>query len=706
MQKKILIFIFLIVFIIGTLFPVSAAVTESYSRVDIPGGTENRISKEMYYADGEINARSLGLEESLEGITDLFCGESGDILLLLGDNSRLIRINSDYTKAEEIIVTDSNGKVDFNGAQGVYSDASGNIYISDTDHYRILILDRNGLVHTVLESPVSDLIPNDFLFQPTAIEKDAEGYTYVLSLGCYYGALLYTPEYEFVGFYGANTVKASALDTLSYIWDKLTSTEEKKASSVKTLPYSFTDFCFDDEGFMITITGTISSDRYKSSDLLGHIRKISYNGSNILYKRSLDGESVSSSTINFLETKRPEGADVQDLVSVAVSKDGYIFTLDGGNGTIYIYDAECNLTYAFGGGYNTGEQVGVFKNAIALALHDNNLLVADEAGNSVTVFKPTEYGTLLRKAQSFYLIGDYEEAKELWQEVLSLNRNCQLAYRGLAMAYYSEGDYESALEAAEKSLDRSVYDLAWREIVSDFIANYFLIIVVIIAVITAGIVCLIYYFLKKKKTIIKSEKLKLMMKVPFHPFDSFDDLKYKKQGSLKTAIVITVLFYLASELNVTASGFLYSNTLLKNHNSLYTVASTVGLIILWSVCNWLVCSMFSGKGTLREVYISTCYTLVPWILFMFIRVVLTNFIPLSGAGVITGIETILLIYTFFLLSVAMIKVHEYDFFKFLLTGIVTLFFMILIVFIIFMCAILLMQFGSFIVSIYEEVVYR
>lgn len=91
---------------------------------------------------------------------------------------------------------------------------------------------------------------------------------------------------------------------------------------------------------------------------------------------------------------------------------------------------------------------------------------------------------------------------------------------------------------------------------------------------------------------------------------------------------------------------------------------------------------------------------------MFIRVVLTNFIPLSGAGVITGIETILLIYTFFLLSVAMIKVHEYDFFKFLLTGIVTLFFMILIVFIIFMCAILLMQFGSFIVSIYEEVVYR
>ena len=71
-----------------------------------------------------------------------------------------------------------------------------------------------------------------------------------------------------------------------------------------------------------------------------------------------------------------------------------------------------------------------------------------------------------------------------------------------------------------------------------------------------------------------------------------------------------------------------------------------------------------------------------------------------------GLGTIVLLYTFFLLSVAMIIVHEYDFFKFLWTGIITIFMMILVVFVLFMCVILLKQFCSFIYSVYEEILYR
>jgi len=705
--KKTITSIFLVVIIAVTVIPVSAAVTESYTRIDVPGGTETNISKEMYYASGDITAASLGLEESLEGITDIFCDEQGDTLLLCGESSMLICINSDYTSAKKITVTDLQGEVNFKGAQGVYADGDGDIYIADTSNSRILILDFEGVVKSVLECPDSGLIPEDFLFQPTDIEKDDQGYTYVLSLGCYYGALLYTPEYEFMGFYGANTVETTALDTLSYLWEKLTSTDEKKASSFKTLPYSFTDFCFDDEGFMVTITGTISSDKYSGNSTVGQIKKISQNGDNILYKRKLDGDTVSSSTLNFLESKKPEGAEVQDLASVTVNKGNYIFVLDGGNGTVYIYDTECNLMSAFGGGYGEGEQLGVFENAVAITLNGDSLLVADKDGCSVTVFELTEYGALLFQAQSLYLTGDYEEAKGLWEEVISLNRNCQLAYRGLAMAYYNEENYEDALEAARIALDYSVYDLAWQEIVSDVVADNFVIIIAITAAVIAGLVWLIVCLRKRKKRLVRNPKFKLMMSVPFHPFNSFDDLKYKNQGSVQIAVGITIMFYIASVLNVIATGFLYSDTLLRNYNSLYTLGSTVGLLLLWSVCNWLVCSMFSGKGNFKEVYISTSYALVPWILFQFVRVVLTNFIlPMATSGLITGMETMLLIYTFFLVTVAIIKVHEYDFFKFILTSIVTLFFMILVVFIIFMCAILIMQFGSFIVSIYEEVAYR
>ena len=59
----------------------------------------------------------------------------------------------------------------------------------------------------------------------------------------------------------------------------------------------------------------------------------------------------------------------------------------------------------------------------------------------------------------------------------------------------------------------------------------------------------------------------------------------------------------------------------------------------------------------------------------------------------------------FLIIVAEIEIHEYDFFKVLLTGIAIIFFMILVVFIALMFVILLKQFYSFIVSRITQSIY-
>jgi len=703
--KKITAVFSLIIFILFSVIPVAAA--ESYPRADAPGGTtEFRLSREAYTATREMTAATLGLSKKLEGITDMAANQAGDIFLLCGEKSRLVRISSGFTEGKEIVVTDTQGnEMDYSGAKGIYCDADNRIYIADTANARLLVLGEDGVLEHSMEIPVSDLIPENFLFQPVSVAKDEHGYIYVLSLGCYYGALFYTPHYEFMGFYGSNTVNSSALDTLSSLWNKLTGNETKKSSSVKKLPYSFTDFSFDPEGYMVTCTGSTTNSIYEAAGT-GQIKKISPNGANILYKRSLKGISELSSSINFLEDRRAEGTGIQELVSIAVSSDNYIFALDRGNGTVYMYDYECNLMSAFGGGFGNGGQLGTFKKPAALTFSGDLLLVADSEKSSVTVYEPTRYGALLRQAQALYLRGDYHDAKALWADVLSLDRNCQLAYRGLSMAYYNEGEYQAALESARMAADYAVYDLAWKEIVNGFVADHFVwLLLAVLAVAGAG-VWLMLVVKKRNKVILSNPRVKLMLSVPFHPFDSFDGVKYKGLGSVKIAGILTALFYIGAVLNITSSGFLYSGTLLRNYNSLYTLAGTAGLILLWSVCNWLVCSIASGKGRLQEVFVSTSYTLWPLIVFTFLKVIFSSFLPLSSAGLITGIETALLLYTFFLLCVAMITIHEYDFFKFILTGIVTVFLMILVVFVILMCAILIMQFGSFITSVYEEVVYR
>ncbi len=707
MFKKIIVSVFLIVFVFANVFTVSAASSESFNRADVPGNTtELRLSREMYEATKEITATSLGNEIAFEGITDIHCTVNNDIYLLCGEESRLVFIDKDFTYSKEVVITDSEGnELTFKGAQGVYTDKANNIYIADTSNARVIITTPEGRVTKILQDPKSDLIPSDFLYQPIAIEKDEHGYTYILSLGCYYGALMYTPEYEFMGFYGPNTVKSSALDTLSYLWDKLTSTEEKKTSQVKKLPYSFSDFAFDPEGFLVTTTGAVTNSIWSDKNI-GQIKKISHNGANILFKRNLKGESSDSTNVDFVNQGNPEGSSVQSLTSVDVSADDYIFALDSGRGFIYIYDTECNLMASFGGGYGAGQRVGVFEKPVALVLQGNNLLVADMEKYCITVFEPTEYGNLIREAQSLYINGDYNEANVVWQEVLTMNRNCQLAYRGIAMGHYNSGNYKEALEAAEIAADYAVYDLAWKQMVSNFVADNFVWIVLVLAVVVAAIIFAVVKLKKNNKKLVNNPKMKLFLDVPFHPFNSFDDLKYKKMGSVKIATVVMILFYVASVLNVTSSGFLYSNTLLRNYNSLYTIAGTIGLILLWSVGNWLVCSMFSGKGNFKEVYTATCYAIMPWVVFQFVKILLSNVLPLSVEGIITGLGTVMLIYTFFLLAVAMMKVHEYDFFKFLGTGLFIIFFMILVVFIILMCAILIAQFWTFIVSIYDEIVHR
>ena len=332
---------------------------------------------------------------------------------------------------------------------------------------------------------------------------NSSGYIYVLSSGCYYGALSYDSKGKFIGFYGASTVQANALDTLSFLWDKLTSNDAKREQSTKTIPYSFVDFAVDRDGYMVTCTGNTDS----KSNGTGQIRKISPDGSNILYNRDSYGESFTSSALNFLEEKlvfRQSNVNhysPQNVVAVDVDSNGFIYALDMVTGWIYLYDSECNLINAFGGGFSAGEQQGIFRMPVSLAVHGSSLLVADSSNCNITVFDRTNYGADLLEAQSMYIAGDYEEAKDLWEKVLSQDRGNQLAYKGMAMISYLDGDYDTALEYAENGLDYTVYDMAWQKIISDFIGNNFAWIILLTLLFIVGIVVLVIFI--KKKNLIK-----------------------------------------------------------------------------------------------------------------------------------------------------------------------------------------------------------
>jgi hypothetical protein len=274
------------------------------------------------------------------------------------------------------------------------------------------------------------------------------------------------------------------------------------------------------------------------------------------------------------------------------------------------------------------------------------------------------------------------------------------------MASYNEGDYKKALEYAETGMDYNVYDLAYQKLFKKFISENFVWFFVGAIVLFVGVMFLLIKMSKREEPIIKNRKLRAALNVPIHPFGAFEELKTKKLGSLPIALVILALFYIGKMLESTASGFLFTTVSHRNYNTLFTLAQTIGLVILWSVVNWLVATLFEGKGHFKEVLIASSYIMIPLTIYSFVRVIVSHFLPLAGLSFMNALYTIVLIYTAYLLIIAMMSVHEFTFSKFLLTTAVTLFGMLLVVFIGFMIVILLQQFWNFIYAIYMELIFR
>ena len=62
-----------------------------------------------------------------------------------------------------------------------------------------------------------------------------------------------------------------------------------------------------------------------------------------------------------------------------------------------------------------------------------------------------------------YSKGLFTESKELWEKVLRLNANCEIAYSGIGKALYEEQQYKEAMTYFKKGYDRSGYNKAFKE---------------------------------------------------------------------------------------------------------------------------------------------------------------------------------------------------------------------------------------------------
>ena len=660
-----------------TLIPSRASAEAAYPSYTYNGNGQPVPTAVPYEATIVLNTDSLGIGP-LDGPTDLYVTDEGEIFVLDAGNDRVVVLRKDFQADRVIIPTDDEGEpLDFKSPSGISVCADGTILLCDRKGKAVYILDAEGKQLRKVEKPDSSILPKNFQFQPVKAEMDSGGILYVVSSGSYSGALQFDVDGSFMGFYGSEEVDLTLKVLLDHFWKNFLSDEAAEGVS-RTVPVEFISFCIDKKDFIFTI-------RKGNEVNSGQVRKLNAKGDNVLDDTKVFGD-------------RTDSALLADLV---VDDEGFITIIDSGTGRVMQYDPDGELLYAFAG---KGSQAGTFSTPAAVESIDDSLLVLDKDRGLITLFTPTEFAKNVRLGTLLYRDGRYKEAMEPWQAVLTRDNNYALANIGMGKIYEGLGDYPAAMDYYEKGDVKNFYSDAFEKNRADLLReNFALVMLAVLAVIAVPMVLL------NRKPVAKERYTggRLKRKYPFycllHPLTGYDDLKSERSGSFWLATLIVAALFLVSVLAHQLTGFAFNTNRTDELNLWVILCSTVGVFIAFVTCNWAVTTIMDGEGSFGEIWVFSAYALLPLVLFNGALIVLSNVLTLDEATFYYAIQWIGYGWTAICMFIAIREVHQYTLVKTLVTLAITFAGLVIVVVI---AAIVYSVFGqliSFISTIWSEI---
>ncbi|MCL1788841.1 MAG: hypothetical protein FWG33_00610 [Oscillospiraceae bacterium] len=305
------------------------------------------------------------------------------------------------------------------------------VYIADHNNERVLACDLDGNIWMEYKRPGSEVFDPDASFRPKKVLADNAGNVYVCLTTIAKGALVFSEEGVFRGFYGANRVTKTATAILNSIL-RLFMSREMMAQRFQPNPVEFSGFTIDSDQFIYTVTESRSA----GVDI---VKKLNPSGQNVYEK-----EGKSEWTWGAWMTPYVYGKTfMSTMVDISVNDKGDLFLLDRESGQVFQYDQDGWLMFTFGG---KGEQKGLFTAPTSVETYGGKVYVLDSTKNSLTVFKPTEFGELVIDAMGLFNRGLYAESLEPWGEVLKRDANFYMAYVGMGNAKLSIGEFDEALD--------------------------------------------------------------------------------------------------------------------------------------------------------------------------------------------------------------------------------------------------------------------
>ena len=191
-----------------------------------------------------------------------------------------------------------------------------------------------------------------------------------------------------------------------------------------------------------------------------------------------------------------------------------------------------------------------------------------------------------------------------------------------------------------------------------------------------------------------------------HPFDGFQEMLYNRKQSVGISLQILLLWFLAAVLYRQKLDFAFNANDPNQFNVFYLLFGTLILFILAVIANWAFCTLADGEGKFSEIWIVSAYALIPYVIGVYVTVLLSTFMIQQEAVFLHYMTMIGGIWSGLLVFVGLKTVHDFTVKGTLFSFLMTVFGIVSILFLAFLSYSLYQEVYGFVVNVVNEILFR
>lgn len=191
-----------------------------------------------------------------------------------------------------------------------------------------------------------------------------------------------------------------------------------------------------------------------------------------------------------------------------------------------------------------------------------------------------------------------------------------------------------------------------------------------------------------------------------HPLDGYWDLTHERRGTYAAANFILFLTVFTKLIKLQFTSFVIEPIDWENTNIFLHIASILFPLAIWVVANWGLTTLFDGKGKLGQIYMATCYCMLPYPMIQIPLIFLSNVVTSEEKEFYSVLSALSLVWVLFWIILAMGQIHEFSVGKNFFFTIASLFGMLVIVFILLLFFSMISQGVAYFISLGKEAMFR